>query len=134
MHASAILGNEILSSVCAGVEIMLGVQKCVCHLGKRNSVFCLCRVRNNAGCSEMIKCICHLINHKFSQFQGLFGHFVNKKLKIILDFKVIYQWSRNSQSKRCLFTTWCMRSGLSRLLFFLFLVISRNHNRLNFQS
>ena len=40
------------------------------------------RGRNNTQSSDMIKCICHLISHKFSQFQVLSGHFVSKKLKI----------------------------------------------------
>ena len=33
---------------------------------------------------DMTKCIWHLINHKFSQFQALCGHAVYKKMKIIL--------------------------------------------------
>ena len=35
--------------------------------------------RNNARSLDMTERICHLIGHKFSQFQALSGHFVNKK-------------------------------------------------------
>ena len=46
--------------------------------------------RNNGRSSDMTERIYHLIGHKFSQFQALFGHFKNKKLKIILvHFQVI---------------------------------------------
>ena len=40
--------------------------------------------RNNGRSSDMTERIYHLIGHKFSQFQALFGYFKNKKLKIIL--------------------------------------------------
>ena len=46
-------------------------------------VFLLIRGQNNPWSLDMTKCICHLISHNFSQFQALFIHFVNKKLKII---------------------------------------------------
>ena len=38
---------------------------------------------NNARSSDMTERILLLIDHKFSQFQGLSGHFVNKKSTII---------------------------------------------------
>ena len=41
------------------------------------------RGRNNARSLDLTERICHLIGHKFSQFQVLLGHFVNEKLKII---------------------------------------------------
>ena len=37
---------------------------------------------NKAQSLDMTEHICHLISHKFSQFQSLPSHFVNKKLKI----------------------------------------------------
>ena len=40
------------------------------------------RGRNNTWSSDMTKLICQLIGYKFSQFQALPSHFVNKKLKI----------------------------------------------------
>ena len=36
------------------------------------------RDRNNAWSSDMSECVCHLIGHKFSQFQALPSDFVNK--------------------------------------------------------
>ena len=46
--------------------------------------------RNNGRSSDMTEPIYHLIGHKFSQFETLFGHFKNKKLKIILvHFKIL---------------------------------------------
>ena len=33
------------------------------------------RARNNAWSSDMTKCICHMMGHKFSQFQALSGLF-----------------------------------------------------------
>ena len=39
--------------------------------------------RNNTWSSDMTECICHLIGHKYSQFQTLSCHFVKKNLKII---------------------------------------------------
>ena len=41
------------------------------------------RVRSSAWLSDMNKCICHLFSHKFSQFQALSCHFVNKQFKSI---------------------------------------------------
>ena len=53
----------------------------------------------------MTEHICHLIGHKFSQFQALSGHFVKKKnwklFSSFLGFKVIYQLSGNNEPKRC---------------------------------
>ena len=46
-------------------------------------MFPLCRDQNNAQSLDMTENICHLVGHKFSQFQALSSHFVNKKLKII---------------------------------------------------
>ena len=40
------------------------------------------RGQNKALSSDMTKPICHLIGHKFSQFQALHSHFVKRKLKI----------------------------------------------------
>ena len=40
------------------------------------------RGQNNARSSDTTEVICHLVGHKFSQFQALSSHFVNKKLKL----------------------------------------------------
>ena len=61
-----------------------------------------CRGQNNAPSWNITKHICHLIGHKFSQFQALPGHFVNKNQKLFssfLGFKVIYQLIRNMNPK-----------------------------------
>ena len=59
------------------------------------------RGRNNAWSSDMTECICHLIGHKFPQFQVMLDHFGKQKIDnylfSFLYFKVIYQRSRNNK-------------------------------------
>ena len=66
----------------------------------------LYRDQNNVWSLDMTKLICRLIGHIFNQYQALSDQFVNKRLfSSFLGFKLIYQESRNSEPKRCLFTT-----------------------------
>ena len=50
------------------------------------------RGQNNAWSSEMTKHIYHLIGHKFSQFEALFGHFMYKNVNYLPN-NVLYLFS-----------------------------------------
>ena len=68
--------REALSQLC-GKQIIL------CSKFAIPDLMAFFRGRNKALSSDMTELICHLIGHKFSQFQALSGLFVKKKLKII---------------------------------------------------
>ena len=66
------------------------------------------RGQDNALSSDIAKRVCLLIGHKFFQFQACPVILWRKNWKLFsffLDFKVIYQRSRNNELKRCLLTT-----------------------------
>ena len=64
-------------------QLFAFVNNCFRNFGKLTEKPMPNKGRNNAWSSEMTERICHLIGHKYSQFQALSGHFVKKKLKTI---------------------------------------------------